>query len=117
MQYFRCVEEKDKTVALGFSLMLFSLFSFIPAPILFGYIIDTTCLVWGKTCNGKGNCWLYNADKLRYMINYIGSSFIGTGIFFGLGAWYFAKGLKLFDEPIEKEEIKFDKIIEQQEKK
>ncbi|XP_066901789.1 solute carrier organic anion transporter family member 74D [Halyomorpha halys] len=113
----RCVEEKDKTVALGFSLMLFSLFSFIPAPILFGYIIDTTCLVWGKTCNGKGNCWLYNADKLRYMINYIGSSFIGTGIFFGLGAWYFAKGLKLFDEPIEKEEIKFDKIIEQQEKK
>ena len=35
----RCVEEKDKTVAMGFSLMIMSLFAFIPSPILFGYIL------------------------------------------------------------------------------
>uniref|UniRef100_A0A1B0EYU4 Solute carrier organic anion transporter family member n=1 Tax=Phlebotomus papatasi TaxID=29031 RepID=A0A1B0EYU4_PHLPP len=51
----RCVEEKDKPVAMGFSLMIMSLFSFIPSPIFFGAILDKTCLVWGKTCTGTGN--------------------------------------------------------------
>lgn len=35
----RCVEEKDKTVAMGFGLMIMSLFAFIPSPILFGFIL------------------------------------------------------------------------------
>lgn len=35
----RCVDEKDKTVAMGFSLTIMSLFAFIPSPILFGYIM------------------------------------------------------------------------------
>ena len=35
----RCVEEKDKTVAMGLSLTVMSLFAFIPSPILFGYIL------------------------------------------------------------------------------
>lgn len=35
----RCVEDKDKTVAMGFSLTIMSLFAFIPSPILFGFIL------------------------------------------------------------------------------
>lgn len=35
----RCVDEKDKTVAMGFSLTIMSLFAFIPSPILFGFIL------------------------------------------------------------------------------
>lgn len=35
----RCVEEKDKTVSMGFGLMIMSLFAFIPSPIFFGYIL------------------------------------------------------------------------------
>lgn len=35
----RCVEEKDKTVSMGFGLMFMSLFAFVPSPILFGYIL------------------------------------------------------------------------------
>ena len=35
----RCVDEKDKTVAMGFGLMIMSLFAFIPSPIFFGYIL------------------------------------------------------------------------------
>lgn len=61
----RCVEEKDKTVAMGFGLMLMSLFAFIPSPIFFGNLMDRNCLVWGKTCSGTGNCWLYNGETLR----------------------------------------------------
>lgn len=36
---FRCVDEKDKPVAMGFGLMLMSFFAFIPSPIFFGYVI------------------------------------------------------------------------------
>lgn len=36
---FRCVDEKDKPVAIGFGLMLMSLFAFVPSPILFGIIL------------------------------------------------------------------------------
>ena len=35
----RCVDEKDKTVAMGFGLTIMSLFAFIPSPILFGFIL------------------------------------------------------------------------------
>lgn len=60
----RCVDENDKSVAMGFGLMLIG-FAFIPSPIFFGAILDNTCLVWGKTCSGTGNCWLYDGQALR----------------------------------------------------
>lgn len=63
----RCVEERDKTVAMGFGLMFMCLFSFIPSPIFFGALLDKTCIVWGKTCGGKGNCWLYDGEVLRFV--------------------------------------------------
>lgn len=61
----RCVEEKDKTVAMGFGLMFMALFAFIPSPIFFGILLDKSCIVWGKTCTGTGNCWLYDGEVLR----------------------------------------------------
>lgn len=36
----RCIDEKDKTVAIGMAATLVHLFAFIPSPILFGYILD-----------------------------------------------------------------------------
>lgn len=50
---------------MGFGIMLMSLFAFIPSPIIFGSLLDNTCLVWGKTCSGNGNCWLYDGETLR----------------------------------------------------
>lgn len=35
----RCIEEKDKTAAMGFSLTILSSFAFVPSPIFFGYIL------------------------------------------------------------------------------
>lgn len=64
----RCVEERDKTVSMGFGLMFMCLFSFIPSPIFFGYLFDKFCLVWGKTCTGQGNCWLYDGESLRWTL-------------------------------------------------
>jgi Organic Anion Transporter Polypeptide (OATP) family/Kazal-type serine protease inhibitor domain len=36
----RCIDEKDKTVAIGIGGSLIHLFAFIPSPILFGFILD-----------------------------------------------------------------------------
>jgi len=30
---------------------------------------DRACLVWGTKCGGKGNCWLYDGQTLRYAFN------------------------------------------------
>ncbi|XP_034947895.1 solute carrier organic anion transporter family member 74D-like [Chelonus insularis] len=97
----RCVAEKDKAVAMGFGLTIMSLFAFIPSPILFGYILDKTCLVWGKTCSGTGNCWLYNGEVLRYILNFTAASFVTIGTIFDAGVWYYVKDLEIFDEEIE----------------
>ena len=65
----RCIEERDKTVAMGFGLAFMCLFSFMPSPIFFGALHDMMCIVWGKTCSGTGNCWLYDTEMLRLELN------------------------------------------------
>lgn len=35
----RCVDARDKAVAMGFYLTVLCLFAFIPSPVIFGYII------------------------------------------------------------------------------
>lgn len=66
---YRSVSTEDKSFAQGLTLMMISLFSLIPGPIIFGRLIDSTCLVWTKTCSGNGNCQLYDQDRFRYLVN------------------------------------------------
>ncbi|XP_014230638.1 solute carrier organic anion transporter family member 2A1 isoform X1 [Trichogramma pretiosum] len=99
----RCVSDKDKSMALGAGLSMMSLLAFIPAPILFGYIYDYTCVMWGKTCGGNGNCWLYNASALRSLVNYTAAGFVSIGVCFDVGVWYYVKNVKVFEEEEEHE--------------
>lgn len=46
--FHRCVEEKDKPIAMGFGMTMGSLCAFIPSPILFGIIL-------GKDANAHTN--------------------------------------------------------------
>uniref|UniRef100_A0A6P4FCP7 Solute carrier organic anion transporter family member n=1 Tax=Drosophila rhopaloa TaxID=1041015 RepID=A0A6P4FCP7_DRORH len=94
----RCIPQEDKTFALGLGSMVASLLAFIPSPIFFGWLIDNYCLVWGKTCSSKGNCWLYDTESLRYALNFTAASFIFLGGFLNISVWYHAKDLKIFDD-------------------
>ncbi|KAH8348878.1 hypothetical protein KR084_012110 [Drosophila pseudotakahashii] len=94
----RCVPSKDKTFSLGFGSMVYSVLTFIPSPIVFGYMLDSYCLVWGKTCSSKGNCWIYDTKSLRYTMNLVCASLIFLGSFWNIGVWYHAKNMKVFDE-------------------
>ncbi|KAB7499820.1 Solute carrier organic anion transporter family member 1C1 [Armadillidium nasatum] len=69
--YLRSIEEHDKGLAMGVSTVLISLFSFIPAPIIMGAVVDSSCIIWDNTCGQKGNCWLYDSDKFRILIHVV----------------------------------------------
>lgn len=95
---------------MGFGLTIISLFAFIPSPIFFGWILDRSCIVWGKTCSGSGNCWLYDGESLRYTLNTIASVFIFLGVIFDAGVWYSVKGLQIFDASEPKYGLNFNFI-------
>ena len=40
----------------------------IPGPLLFGRLIDSSCILWQMTCDVTGACLLYDAPQLRYRI-------------------------------------------------
>lgn len=66
--------------------MMISLFALIPGPILYGRIIDSTCLVWTEECGKRGNCQLYDQRLFRYYINLtaLGKT-ASSGLFFFFG--------------------------------
>ncbi|XP_002138793.2 solute carrier organic anion transporter family member 74D-like [Drosophila pseudoobscura] len=111
----RCIPPEDKTFALGLGSMAASLLGFIPSPIFFGWLIDNYCLVWGKTCSNKGNCWLYDTKSLRYALNLTAASFIFVAGFLNISVWYHAKNLKIFDENERTEKKSADKDLELEE--
>lgn len=58
----RCVKSDQRSLALGIQWMLVRLLGMIPGPLLFGIIIDGTCLYWhASACSeGEGSCILYD---------------------------------------------------------
>jgi solute carrier organic anion transporter family, member 3A len=76
MIVLRSVTEEERSFALGMQFVIFRLFGYIPAPILFGNLIDSSCLLWKSNCGETGGrCLVYDIEKFRY--KYIG---LCTGI-------------------------------------
>lgn len=83
--------------------MMIHLFALIPSPILFGYILDSTCEVFGKSCSGeKGNCWIYNEESMKYAMNFTAAFFLGLATLIDMFVWKNSGNLKIFDESDDK---------------
>lgn len=96
---FRCVEERDKSFAMGIAMTVFGTFGSIPYPLIFGAIADSACLIWEQSCGGKGNCWLYDAHKFRYYLHGAAFTFMTIGSIFDAFVIYFAKDMRnLYDD-------------------
>ncbi|CAG2176120.1 unnamed protein product, partial [Oppiella nova] len=50
----RAIDPKDKSFAMGVIGTFLALFSFIPYPLIFGAVVDSTCLVWEEKCGKTG---------------------------------------------------------------
>ncbi|XP_060666847.1 solute carrier organic anion transporter family member 4C1 [Drosophila nasuta] len=95
---YRAVSTEDKSFAQGLALMMISLFALIPGPIIFGRIIDSTCLVWTQTCNGTGNCQLHDQTRFRYSVNFVSVFLTFMGVFFDWLVWYYGRDLDLYGD-------------------
>ncbi|KAI5096822.1 solute carrier organic anion transporter family member 2B1, partial [Silurus meridionalis] len=82
MMILRTVTPEDKSFALGIQYMLFRVLAFLPAPVLYGSAIDSTCIQWGKKCNKNTSCQYYNLDYFR-------QRFLGLQTFFVFGGLVF----------------------------
>ncbi|XP_064097266.1 solute carrier organic anion transporter family member 74D-like isoform X1 [Macrobrachium nipponense] len=72
----RCVSVEDKPLAIGVKTSMVSA-ALIVNPLIYGSLIDSSCLVWEETCqNGRGSCWLYNTDDFRYKLHGVSAFFI-----------------------------------------
>lgn len=56
----------DKAMAMGIIQFAIGLFGNVPCPIIYGAVIDSTCLVWETICGKQGACSLYDANAFRH---------------------------------------------------
>ncbi|CAK1602197.1 unnamed protein product [Parnassius mnemosyne] len=93
MIVLRSVSEEERSFALGMQFVIFRLFGYIPAPIVFGNLIDSTCILWKQSCSGEkgGRCLLYDIEQFRY--RYVGLcggiKIVALGIF--LADWWLVR--------------------------
>ncbi|XP_006755210.1 PREDICTED: solute carrier organic anion transporter family member 4C1 [Myotis davidii] len=65
----RCVNQKQRSLALGIQFMMLRLLGSIPGPIIFGVTIDSTCILWDvNECGRKGACWIYDNIRMARML-------------------------------------------------
>ncbi|XP_066600830.1 solute carrier organic anion transporter family member 74D [Prorops nasuta] len=95
---YRSVEKRDKSLALGVTLMIVSLFALIPGPIIYGAIIDSTCLIWDNSCGTRGNCWFYHRDNFRFFVNISAVGFTLIGVLFDMAVCYLGKDVDLYGD-------------------
>ncbi|VDI50018.1 solute carrier organic anion transporter family, member 3A [Mytilus galloprovincialis] len=62
----RCVDDKDKAMALAFRSLLATVLGWFPGPVIVGKVVDTCCRLWNSSCGGTGACALYDLVDFRY---------------------------------------------------
>ncbi|KAG7264366.1 hypothetical protein CRUP_028942 [Coryphaenoides rupestris] len=63
----RVIPQESKALGVGLELMFFDLLGSFPAPMLFGFIFDSSCAMWSRTCEGQRlTCRTYDNEHLRY---------------------------------------------------
>ncbi|XP_070159925.1 solute carrier organic anion transporter family member 4A1 isoform X3 [Polyergus mexicanus] len=96
----RVVRDDQRSFALGIQWIKVRILGTIPAPMVFGALIDDTCILWNETCDGRGACLVYdNFYMSRYML---ALAFIGKAaslLFFFLAWWtYIPPGSRDIDQ-------------------
>ncbi|XP_061426999.1 solute carrier organic anion transporter family member 4C1-like isoform X2 [Lethenteron reissneri] len=89
----RCVPASQRSFALGVQWLFIRALGTIPGPILFGVIIDKTCILWSeKPCGERGACWTYDNPTMSLLLLAIGACCKVVTIVFFLVAFFVYKG-------------------------
>ena len=68
--FFRSVEPAQRSLALGFQTMLIRALGTVPGPIVYGAVIDKTCILWqGQDEGGDISCRVFdNTSTSRHLL-------------------------------------------------
>ncbi|KAL7306068.1 hypothetical protein TKK_0001527 [Trichogramma kaykai] len=95
----RCVDPRDKAMALGLIQFAIGLFGNVPCPIVYGAVVDSACLVWEYACGEKGACWLYDSQVFRMFFHGTTGGIMALAFIVDLIVWYKAGSINFVDEP------------------
>ncbi|XP_042188253.1 solute carrier organic anion transporter family member 5A1 [Callorhinchus milii] len=87
----RSVEDQERPFALGMQFVLLRTLAYIPTPIYFGAVIDTTCMLWQQECGVIGSCWEYDVTSFRFVYFGLAAGLKFVGFIFIFLAWYSIK--------------------------
>ena len=82
---------------MAFNVVFMSLFAMLPSPMVYGAIIDNTCILWQEECGETTNCLLYSTEDLRKALMLTTACIMLIGVIFDIGAWYYSKDLLIFN--------------------
>ncbi|GMT03456.1 hypothetical protein PENTCL1PPCAC_25630, partial [Pristionchus entomophagus] len=92
MIVLRSVYDDQKVIALSFASCITNLFGFIPAPLVLGWLIDRSCILWHSTCaDAPGNCVIYDNEKFRIGFHASNAGFQLAAIISVFACWLFAR--------------------------
>lgn len=89
----RCVEPKDKAMALGLITFAIGLFGNVPCPIIYGAVVDSACLFWEDNCGEPGACRLYDPSKFRTVFHGVTAVIMILAFLVDILTWYKAKAV------------------------
>ncbi|XP_073534044.1 solute carrier organic anion transporter family member 4C1 isoform X2 [Phyllobates terribilis] len=85
----RCVPDKQRSFALGVQWSFIRLIGSIPGPIVFGAVIDSSCILWNlNECGKKGACWTYDNSGISYKLIGISAASKAITIIFLVVAYF-----------------------------
>jgi organic anion transporter 4A len=61
----RSVEPKYRPMAIALKNALLVMLTTLPAPLVYGWVIDRSCILWDDECGGTTNCLEYDNWKMR----------------------------------------------------
>ncbi|CAN8018134.1 unnamed protein product [Ixodes persulcatus] len=99
----RAVDPKDKSIALTTNAFFLNILAFIPYPLIHGAVIDASCIVWEDRCGESGACWIYDLQKLRYLIHGVTTLVLVLSCLFQAAVIYYSKTIRNFYDEDETE--------------
>ncbi|KAK0087850.1 hypothetical protein PV325_013940 [Microctonus aethiopoides] len=84
----RVIREDQRSFALGIQWIKVRLLGTIPAPMIFGALIDDTCILWHETCERSGACLVYDNYYMSLYMLALGLIGKTASLLFFFLAWW-----------------------------